>query len=149
MGEDNAKKYFHGLKENGVAIVAGNATSKDCVAAGEFPVGFTDTDDVFVALDQGQPVVEIIPDQSGIGALLIPNSVGLIKGGPNPQQGKAFIDFLLSEEIESRLAFAKGRQIPLRQIEKPDEVPSLNDSQFMRVDFEEVDDQLQTSSRFP
>jgi iron(III) transport system substrate-binding protein len=148
LGEEEAKAFFRGLKENDVAIVAGNATSKDRVAAGEFPVGFTDTDDVFVALGQDKPVAQIFPDQDGMGALLIPNTVALIRKGPHPEEGKKLIDFILSEEIESRLAHAKGKQIPLRPVPKPSDVPALEEIQVLQVDYEEVADQLETSARF-
>jgi iron(III) transport system substrate-binding protein len=148
LGEEEAKTYFQALKDNDVAIVAGNATSKDRVAAGEFPVGFTDTDDVFVALTQGKPVAQVYPDQDGLGALLIPNTVAMIRGCPNPEEAKKLIDFILTEEVESRLAHAKGRQIPLRSVSKPADVPSLDDIHLLDVDFERVADQMETSGRF-
>ncbi len=151
LGEEQAEAYFRSLKDNEVAIVAGNATSKDRVAAGEFEVGFTDTDDVFVALARGQPVATVFPDQGegGLGTLLIPNSVALVRGGPNPEEGKRLIDFILSEEVEGRLAAAKGGQIPLRSsVPRPERVPDLAELRLMDVDFEAVAAHLETSAVF-
>ena len=41
----------------------------------------------------------IFPDQAdgGMGCMIVPNAVVLIKGGPNAQAGKKLIDYLLSK----------------------------------------------------
>lgn len=151
LGPERAEEYFEQLHANEVAIVAGNATSKDRVAAGELEVGFTDTDDVFVALAADQPVEMIFPDQEegGLGTLLIPNTVALIAGGPHPEEGKRLIDFILREDVERRLAFATGGQIPVRDtVERPPSVPSLEDLRVMEVDYEAMADQLEPSAAF-
>jgi iron(III) transport system substrate-binding protein len=151
LGREEAESYFKALRANDVAIVAGNATSKDRVAAGDFAIGFTDTDDVLVALSRGLPVEMIFPDQDAgaIGTLLIPNTVALIRGGPNPEHGKRLIDYILSEEVEGRLAYAKGGQIPLRSsVTRPAHVPAWDALELMDVDFEAVADQLEHSSTF-
>ncbi len=147
LGEAQARRFFTQLQANGVAVVAGNATVKDRVAAGAFAVGFTDTDDVFVALERGLPVVPVYPDQDGLGTLLIPNTVALIRGAP--EAGKRLIDFILSEEVEERLAFAKGGQIPLRSsVPRPERLPRLEELRLLDVDYEDLADQLETSSTF-
>ncbi len=149
LGEERARTFFQSLKDNDVAVVAGNATAKDRVAAGELKVGFTDTDDVFVALARGLPVTPIYPDQDGLGTLLIPNTVALIRGAPHPEEGRKLIDFILSPEVERRLAFAKGGQIPLRPgVEAPEHVPSLDQLTILDVDYEDLADQLETSGAF-
>ena len=74
------------------------------VAAGRLKVAFTDTDDVNVALRSGKPVRMVFPDVEGLGTLLIPNTVALVAGGPDPENGRVFIDFLLSREVEELLA---------------------------------------------
>ena len=48
-----------------------------------------------------------------MGVLFLPNTVALVKGGPNPAGGKRLIDFLLRPETEKRLAEGGGFQIPL------------------------------------
>ena len=149
LGEDRAREYFRQLSANGVTIVAGNATAKDRVAAGEFAVGFTDTDDALVALDRGLPVSMIYPDQDGIGTLLIPNTVALIRNAPHVTEGKLLIDFILDAEMERRLAFSRGGQIPLRTaVDRPDHVPMLSDLNLMEVDYEDVAGHLETALTF-
>ena len=149
MGDDKAEDYFRRLKDNGVVIVDGNSTSKDRVAAGEMEVGFTDTDDANVAIKQGKPVRMVFPDQDGIGTLLIPNTVCLIKNSPNSENGKRLIDYILSKDVESKLAYSGSLQIPLRpDVPKPPEVPTFGSFRTMEVDFEDVAGQLKESGQF-
>ncbi len=149
LGEAEAKEYFKTLKANGVMITDGNASARDRVADGTVSIGFTDTDDAFVAINQGRPVDIIWPDKNGIGTLLIPNTVALINGGPNPQAGKKLIDFLLSPEVEEMLAYSESGQIPLRQsIKRPPHVPTLDKIKAMEVDYEKIADLMEPSGRF-
>lgn len=63
---------------------------------------------------KGRPVALVFPDQDGMGSLVIPNSVMLIKGGPHPEHGKRLIEFLLRAETEAALAKSESAQMPLR-----------------------------------
>jgi iron(III) transport system substrate-binding protein len=149
LGNEKAKEYFEALKANGAMITDGNASARDRVADGTVPMGFTDTDDAFVAINQGKPVDIVWPDKDGIGTLLIPNTVALIKGGPNPVAGKKLIDFLLSPEVEEMLAHCESGQIPLRSsVKRPPNVPTLDKIKAMKVDYEKIADLMETSGRF-
>lgn len=148
LGDERAKRYFEDLKANGIVIVDGNSTSRDRVADGILKIGFTDTDDVNVALLEGRNVGMIFPDKDGIGTLLIPNTVCMIKDCPNPENARALIDYLLSEEVESKLAFSGSLQIPLRRgVRRPQNTPSAYDFKSMEVDYEAVADKMEESSR--
>jgi len=149
LGEERAKQYFQALKDNGIKITDGNASSRDRVADGTVAIGFTDTDDAFVAIKQGRPVDILWPDNDGIGTLLIPNTVALIKAGPNAENGKKFIDFLLSPTVEKMLAFADSRQIPLRDyVWRPEMVPDLNQVKAMEIDYEKASSLMESTSRY-
>ncbi len=149
MGEGRAMKYFEALKANDVMVTDGNASARDRVVDGTVPIGFTDTDDAFVAIGKGSPVDIIWPDRDGIGTLLIPNTVALIKGGPNPEAGKKLIDFLLSPEVERLLARCESGQIPVRAgIERPGHVPEMADIKVMEVDYEQVAGWMEPTGRF-
>lgn len=149
LGSDKAEQYFRDLKANDVRIVDGNASSRDRVVDGTVPIGFTDTDDAYVAIANGSPVDILWPDKDGIGTLMIPNTVGLIQGGPNPETGKIFIDYLLSKNTERLLAFSDAGQIPLRpDVNRPAHVPSPDKVKAMEVDFEKVAEQMESSGRF-
>lgn len=149
LGEDQAKRYLTDLQNNKILIVDGNAVSRDMVALGDAAVGFTDTDDVYVALKSKKNVAMVFPDQEGIGTLLIPNTVSLINGAPNADAAKQLIDFLLSEEVESFLAFSDSMQIPVREyIKKPDHVPSLPTLHAMPVDYQSIADHMEQAFLF-
>jgi len=47
--------------------------------------------------------------------LLIPNTVSLIKNGPNKDNGKLFIDYLLNLSTTENLINSGWIQIPLRK----------------------------------
>ncbi|MFC1643457.1 extracellular solute-binding protein [Chlamydiota bacterium] len=149
LGKEKTEAFFRALKDNDVVIVDGNSTSRDWVVDGRLPLGFTDTDDVQVALEKKKPVAMIFPDKKGIGTLLIPNTAGLVANGPNPENGKKFLDYLYSREVESKLAFSGSLQMPLRDgVAKPKEVPDYTSIKAMKVDFEEVADAMDESGRF-
>jgi iron(III) transport system substrate-binding protein len=119
LGPDKAKDFFRRLKRNGTLFVAGNALARDLVVRGERAVCLTDTDDAQGAFLKGAPVEMVYPDQDEGGCLLIPNSVALIRNGPNAENAKKLIEFLVSAEVEARLARSESAQIPLR----PDVAP--------------------------
>lgn len=149
LGEKKAQQYFEALKANGVMITNGNASARDRVADGTVPIAFTDTDDASVAIEQGKPVDIVWPDKDGIGTLLIPNTVALIRGGPNPEAGRKLIDFLLSPKVEEMLAHCESGQIPLRpDIKRPSHVPTLDRIKAMQVDYEKIADLMEPSGRF-
>ncbi len=135
---DPFRHWLQRLRDNEVAVLPGNAQVKDKVARGKYVWGLTDTDDANGAILDGKPVRMVFPDQGehGRGTLLIPNTVALVKGGPNPEHGKKLIDFLLSAQVEAKLAAGRGAQIPLRTgVKGPQNIPPLSDLQLMDVDY--------------
>jgi len=114
-GDEKAKEYFHEVKRN-ARIMSGNKQVAEAVAAGSLAFGLTDTDDALVEIEKGLPVAIIYPDQGAdqIGTLFIPNTLALIKGSPHPQEAEKLLDYLLSAEVERRLAEGPSGQIPLR-----------------------------------
>lgn len=149
LGTEKAQEYFEALKANEIKITDGNASARDRVVDGTVPIAFTDTDDALVAIKQGHPVDILWPDKEGTGTLLIPNTVALIKNGPNPEAGKQLIDFLLSREVERLLAFSDSGQIPLRPgVERPDHVPHWGEIKAMEVDYEDIADLMDQSGQF-
>jgi iron(III) transport system substrate-binding protein len=56
----------------------------------------------------------VYPDQDGLGTLVIPSTVCLIRGAPHPQAARRLIDYLVSSEVESQLADGRAGYIPIR-----------------------------------
>ena len=136
LGDAEADDFFRRLKANDVKIVDGNSVVRDLVVRGEVTVGLTDTDDVNVALQAGEPIGMILPDRDGLGVPVMPNMVSLIRGAPRTEAGQRFIDYLLSAEVERMLAQSEAAQIPLHQgVEGPKNIPPISSFKPMTLDY--------------
>ena len=113
-GPEQAREILRSLKANGVRMVDGNSTAVRMVATGQALVCLTDTDDVYAAKKRGWPVAMNPLDQGGRGALSIPNTAALVKGGPNPATARELMAFLLSEDVEEMLAASDAHNMPVR-----------------------------------
>lgn len=113
-GDDQAKDFFLRLKAN-AQILSGNKQVALATSSGQIVFGLTDTDDAIIELEKGMPVQIVYPDSrpDQLGTLFIPNTLALVKNGPNPEAGRRLIDYLLSPEVETRLAQGPSAQIPL------------------------------------
>ena len=105
LGAEKGREFFQTLKDNGVQVVDGNSVTKDMAAAGQVKIGYTDTDDAKEALEDGANVVMCFTDQEegGIGNLITPNTAALIKGAPNEENARIFIDYIISLDMEKQL----------------------------------------------
>ncbi len=128
LGGAELKRLHADWRERKVVEATGNAHCKNLVASGVCDVGWTDTDDFFVALDEGQPV-EMLPIRISDGrTICIPNTVGIIRGTRRLKDAQRLVEYLLSEESEVALANATSRQIPLGPVDEsriPEEVRRL------------------------
>ena len=150
-GEDRAKTFMEAMKLNKVKLSTSNGESADLVASGEFVFGLVDSDDAANRIRQGRPIEIVYPDQgeNGIGCLIVPNAVMLIKGAPHPDNGKKLIDFLLSKETERKLAIAACAQIPLHSaVETPSEVKRIEQIKAMAISYAKVARKLQEIQPF-
>jgi len=150
-GEEKGQKFFKDLLANDVAVLAGNATVRDMVASGAYAWGLTDTDDANGAIEDGLPAKWLFPDQEegGLGTLVIPNTVALVKNAPHPEAGKTLIDYLLSPEVEKALSELRGMQIPLNpEVDAPENVPNLSEIRTMDVDFKDVAWNMESTATF-
>ncbi|MGA1825399.1 MAG: extracellular solute-binding protein [bacterium] len=149
LGEDRAREFLQKLKDNQVAIVAGNSVVRDHVVQGEHKIGFTDTDDANTAVQAGKPVGILYPDQAGMGTLVIPNTIALIANSPHPEEGKQLIDYLLSKEVESRLATMDSAQIPLRKgIAVPAHVKTIENIRSIKIGYDTIAQNLEQACLF-
>jgi iron(III) transport system substrate-binding protein len=114
-GDEKARAFFEKLKANEVKILSGNKQVAEAVSHGEIAFGITDTDDAYEEIRAGQPVEIIYPDQGEgqIGTLYIPNTVAVIKGSPHAAEARRLVDYVLSPEVEARLALGPSAQVPL------------------------------------
>jgi iron(III) transport system substrate-binding protein len=135
-GDARMDAFFRQLRDNGVRVVDGNSVVRDLIARGEVAVGLTDTDDVNVAIEDGQPVAMVLPDAEGLGVPVMPNMVSLIAGAPHPDSGRQLIDYLLSRDVEAQLARSQAVQIPLHAgVPGPRNIPAIDTFRPMTLDF--------------
>lgn len=119
LGEEPAAALLESWKANDIAVLGGNKSAAEAVGAGRLAFAMTDTDDAIAEIEAGRPVTVIMPDQGGgtddtpLGTLLLPNTLGLIRGGPNAAAGLRLIEYLLRPELEAELARSASAQIPL------------------------------------
>ena len=157
LGTEAAERFYRGLAVNGVRIVPGNKQAAEAVSHGEVAIGMTDTDDAIGEVEARQPVAIVFPDrekdpkQPRMGTLFIPNTLALVKRAPNAEGGRKIIDFLLSAEIEAKLAANASHQIPLNpqvQATLPAAILTPKDAYPMAVDFEKAADAWEQSQTF-
>ncbi len=144
LGDEKATKFFQDLRQNEVRVSPSNSDVRRLVENGEMAMGLTDTDDANTSILSGKPVAFVYPDEQGMGTPFMPNMVSLIAGGPNPENGKRLIDFLLSPEAEEMLARSEAVQIPLHpSVSLPKNVPSLSSLKPLQVDYTQVATRLE------
>jgi iron(III) transport system substrate-binding protein len=144
MREAKAQAFFEGLRANGVKMLSSNGEVKRRVAAAEFAFGLTDTDDASVAMKEGKPVAMVYPDQDGSGTLIVPNAAVLIANAPHADNGRRFINYLLTAEVEQALAESEAAQMPLRPgVPVPPGVKRENEIKAMAVDYEKLGARLE------
>jgi len=98
--EADWREWCRALAANEPIIVDGNSVVVRQVGRGEVALGMTDIDDIVAGQREGYPIAALpIPAD----ALLVPNTVGLIRGGPNPEGGRQFIEWLTRPETLQRL----------------------------------------------
>lgn len=137
-GPERLKKWHHDIRRRGAREVAGNGPAMDLVASGECDFCWTDTDDYFVAHDDGKPVwmqpVQVTVPGKGSGAkptqvtICIPNTVAIVQGTKQLPEAQRLVDFLLAAETELSLARSQARQIPLGSLDAaklPEDVKGL------------------------
>ena len=106
-GDERAKAFFTKLRGNGVKLLGGNAKVAEAVSQGTFVAGLTDNDDVASAKSEGGEIHAVLPDQDGVGTLMIPTTVGLIAHQhSSPAAAQKLVDHLLSRETEQKLIAA-------------------------------------------
>ena len=116
FGKQKFEEFLIGLKNNNVAMLAGNSVVKDAVGKGKFVIGLVDTDDALVGIEQGLPIEMVYYDQERDGMFLVFQTLSLVKGGKNQANGKILIDYLLRNKIEQQLIDMNAVQISILDV---------------------------------
>ncbi|WP_324759847.1 extracellular solute-binding protein [Haloarcula sp. GH36] len=138
--------YYTEMKEKG-AVFAGNVEQK--FTKGEITT-FVEYD--YTGLDLKYNADSIAEDQVGVSLLTGPNGekgafnqpygYGMLKGAPNPEACKLFMDYVLSLDGQRKFLDAYVRPIRAPELEMPEEFPAQSayeETQF-QVDYQKLVD---------
>jgi iron(III) transport system substrate-binding protein len=148
-GEERAKQFFQKVHGN-VDVLSGNKQVAMAVGRGQLAFGITDTDDAIIEIEKGLPVTIVYPDQGEgeMGTLFIPNTLCIIRGAPNPENARRLLDYLLTPDVEVRLARGASAQFPLHvDVQEQPRVHEA-DIRHMEVDFRAAADEWDSAAEF-
>jgi iron(III) transport system substrate-binding protein len=94
------------LLANGLRTYESNKATREALVRDHNAVALVNSSNYHVFLMEGNPVGEAWLDQEdgGLGTHVEAHVVALVKDAPNREAGEAFVDFLLSAEIQTLLA---------------------------------------------
>lgn len=102
------------------------------VSDGEAMVGVTLEDNAYRYVSAGGPVRIVYPADGTVAA---PDGIALVKNGPNPKAGKAFIDWCLSKPVQALLVEKMYRRSVRTDCEAPSGLPSIAEIKTIPYDF--------------
>ena len=115
----------------------------EAVISGQYGIGVVIDFFGLSAIASGQPVEFAYPSLTSV----VPASVGIVRNGPNPQEAKTFVNYLLSEAGQTVLfspEIARLPVIPDLYAKAPKDYPNPFKKKMGGVDFK---DQLSSSRR--
>jgi ABC-type Fe3+ transport system substrate-binding protein len=119
FGEKEAWRYLRLLAAQLARFSTGSTDTTNLVKRGEVPIGVAQPQmNAMAARKDGYPVRDLLPEKT----ILVPEAVALLKGAPNEEVGKIFLDWLFSKAgqqavLEGRY-FAAGSDIKFSAWEK-------------------------------
>ena len=102
-GEPRWQSWCGALAANKPFLVDGNSVVVKLVGRGDAWVGLTDSDDIAEGQHNGLPVM---PAPMTAETLLVPNTVGVIRGAPHPEVAQRLFDYLQQPKVAERLVAA-------------------------------------------
>jgi iron(III) transport system substrate-binding protein len=115
-GQERWEQWCRALAANEPFLVDGNSVVVRFVARGEAVVGLTDFDDIVAGRREKLPVMAL---PLTVESLLIPNSVGLLRGSPHPVAARRLFDYLQSNAVVEQLIAAAALEGNIPPLSKP------------------------------
>jgi iron(III) transport system substrate-binding protein len=136
-GETNWLNWCRALQAHQPLVVDGNSVVVRLVGRGEASIGLTDSDDIAAGQREGLPVVGLPLSEE---ALLIPNTVAVIRNAPHPSAAQDLFIYLQQPAVAEQLVAANALEGHLTSHVT---VPTLQpDWQVLLEDREEATAQL-------
>src|SRR3989441_1307594 len=97
-GPERARAFFESLRTDGTRIVEDDRAVRQLVAAGGAQWGVIGLDQAICAKREAEPINILFPDRLGIGAIVPPHLVMLLRGAPSGAQAKGLFGYLFATE---------------------------------------------------
>lgn len=131
LGADGAAGIFNGIRKSGAEIAATLQIVNQKLAIGERGLSpLNTTTHIGQLLRDGAPIGFSVPKSGTIAQY---NAGALIKGSPNPNAGKLFLEFVLSEEGQKLLS-ENGYYVLREGIAPPKFFPPISEIKFFKFD---------------
>jgi iron(III) transport system substrate-binding protein len=104
-GDAAWEAWCRAFAANKPLLVDGNSVVVKMVGRGEASIGLTDSDDISAGQQEGLPVASL---PITVETLLIPNTVGVVHGGPHPAAGQKLFEYLQDRHVVQQLVAAKA-----------------------------------------
>jgi iron(III) transport system substrate-binding protein len=102
-GEERWQTWCRALAGNKPFLVDGNSEVVKVVGRGEAWIGLTDSDDIAAGQHEGLAVAPLPMKEE---TLLIPNTVGLVRGAPHPEAAQRLFEYLQRRDVVQQLVAA-------------------------------------------
>ena len=133
LGEENAWGYARKLNSNVAQYTSSASLPVTLVERGEGTIGVGWSSDVLGAtLGRKQPIGLAVPQDNAVSVWV----AGIVKGGPNPEGARKFIDFLQSDSVQEA-ATKLGYRLPISPtVAPPEGVPPLSSIKAVKYDLD-------------
>lgn len=128
---DKGWDVYKGIMKNMVVSASSGSVPK-FVNDGEQAVGITLEDNAFRYVQGGGPVAIVYPADGTVAA---PDGIALLKGAPNLENAKIFIDWCLSKSVQEYLVDAMARRPVRTDCKNPKGLPALSTIKTIPYDF--------------
>jgi iron(III) transport system substrate-binding protein len=142
-GEDRAREWLEGVQANDPFVYPDNLSAVEGVASGEVEVALVNHYYLFqVKEERGQdlPAANHFLDGGDPGALVLAAGAGVLDTAENPEAGREFLEFALSDEAQQYFADETYEYPLVEGVEVDEELPPISELQSPKVDLSDLDD---------
>ncbi len=129
--KDRGWDVYKGIMQN-MVISASSGSVPKFVNDGEQAVGITLEDNAYRYVKGGGPVAIVYPADGTVAA---PDGIALLKGAPDAEAGKIFIDWCLSKPVQEYLVDAMYRRSVRTDCKDPPGLPAIGTIKTIPYDF--------------
>ncbi len=130
LGEDKSWDYLKALDQNIHHYYKGAGDCISPIAAGEFIAGVSWVHDIFKVQKQGYPIEIIIPEKTAFEI----GGAAVVKGGPNTENAKIFVDWLLTKEAGELNTQISNRYSVRDDVAAPEGLPTMEEINLVDYD---------------